>query len=116
MKNCENFCHYVPFLPNEGLQNLHSYYSLDVLIKMLANNLAVLNQQTLERTNQCSLLSNTVDGELSTCLILGRHEPVIKPVWICRLGPGLMVSGIDLAFTFCSKKLTFAEGAQQGTH
>ena len=51
VKNCENFCHYVPFLPNEGLQNLHSYYSLDVLIKMLANNLAVLNQQTLERAD-----------------------------------------------------------------
>ena len=77
---------------------------------MFASNLAGINQHT-GKDRQCSLLSNTVDGKLSNCLVLGRQEPVvsfsIKTVWIRRVGPGLMVNAIDLTFTFYSKKFTF---------
>ena len=77
---------------------------------MFASNLAGINQHT-GKDRQCSLLSNTVDGKLSSCLVLGSQEPVvsfsIKTVWIGRLGIGLMVSAIDLTFTFYSKKFTF---------
>ena len=54
-------------------------------------------------------LSNTVEGKLSGCLVLGRQETYLlfhslqKTVWILRLVSGLMVSGIDLKFTFYSK-------------
>ena len=56
----------------------------------------------------CSLFSKTVDEKLYGCLVLGRQEThllfiSLKTIWIPRLGSGLMVSGIDLKFTFTLK-------------
>ena len=54
MKNCENFCHYGGYL-FEGVwvtcAKLPFLNSIYVLIKMFANNFALLNQQTLGRTD-----------------------------------------------------------------
>ena len=110
VKNCENFRHLWVF---QGVWVICAkppfLNSLDVPIKMFANSLAILNQQTLGRIDHVHLLSNTVDRKLQDCLVLGRQETyllflfVLKTVWIPRLGSGFMVSGIDLKFTSYSK-------------
>ena len=48
-------------------------HSLDVLIKMFPNSLAVLNQK-IGKDQPFSLLSNTVDRNLSGYLVLSRQE------------------------------------------
>ena len=97
-------------------------HCLDVLIKMPANSLAVLNQQTLGRTNHAHF-SQTLLTE--SCLVVWLwivRRPICcffldKKVWIHRLGTRLMVSGIDLKFTLKYSEifLFFVVGAQRGT-
>ena len=66
--------------------------SLDVPIKMFANSLAVLNQQTLGRTDHAHCFQTQFT---ESCLV----------TWLSRLDSGLMVSRTDLKFTFHSKIL-----------
>ena len=83
-------------------------HSVDVLIKMFANSLTVLNQQTLGRTDHvhcfqmqlmesCLVVWFWVDKRPVSCFVLYK-----KTVWIPRLGSGLMVSGTDITFIFYS--------------
>ena len=83
-------------------------HSLDVPIKMFANNLAVLNQQTLRRINHVHCFQTQF---MESCLVVWfwvDKRPIFcfsikKTVWIPRFYSQLMVSGIDLQFTFYSK-------------
>ena len=100
-------------------ENPSLLYSLNMPIKMFANSVTALTPKTLDRPS--SLLSNTVDGKLSS-LVLGRKESRLlfrplpkKTVWIPRLGSELMVSGIDHEFTFCSKLFVFLKYVHSST-
>ena len=83
-------------------------HSLDVLLKMFVNSLAVLNQQTLEITDNVHWFQTQL---MESYLVIGSGQTrdlsvvhfSIKTVWIPRLVSGLMVSGIHLKFTFYSK-------------
>ena len=80
--------------------------SLYVPIKMSANSLTVLNQQTLGKTDHVHCFQTQM---MESCLVLWfciDKRPVccffIK-TWIPRLGSGLMGSGIYLKFPLYSK-------------
>ena len=123
-KNCEI---HVDKHSNEGAWVICAKTSflhrLGVLSKMFAYSLAVLNQQTLYRTDHvhcfqillmeaCLVVWFWVDNK-TCCFLLQKND------WIRRLGSGLMVSGIDLQFTFYSKNFTIyfvILGVQRGTH
>ena len=49
-------------------------HSPDVLIKMFANSIAVLNQQTMERTDNVHCYQTQLPG----CLVLGRQETCVS--------------------------------------
>ena len=126
-KKCENLLYYVGKRSDEGVWVICAktsfLHSIDVLIKMFANSLAVLNQETLYRTDHvhwfqillmetCLVVWFWLDNK--TCCFLFQK----KSGHAGRLGSGLMVSRIDLQFTFYSKKFDiyfFIVGAQQGT-
>ena len=83
-------------------------HSLDVLIKVFANSLADLNQQTLGRTEHVNCFQTQLtESCLVVCSGQTRHPSVvsfsIKKVQIPRIYSGLMESGKDLKFTFYSK-------------
>ena len=85
-------------------------HNLDVLIKMFANSLAVLSQQTLGRADHVHCFQAQLT---ESCLVFGsaqiRDSSVIvyffkkQPVHPVYADSGLMISGIDLKFTFYSK-------------
>ena len=89
------------------MQNLHTYIVLMPQLKCSLT--ACLKPANTGKDRPCSLLSKTVDGKLTGCVVLGRQEtyllflPLWKTIWIPRLGSGLLVSGIDLKFTCYSK-------------
>ena len=98
------FCNLSKHVICEKLLFLHS---LDVLIKMFANSLAVLNQQTLGRADHVHCFQTQLT---ESCLGFGSAQTrdssvifLLKPACIPRLGSGLMLSGIDLKFTLYSK-------------
>ena len=82
-------------------------HGLDVLIKIIASSLTVLNQQTLGMTDHVHCFQTQLT---ESCRLFGSRESAdlsvvsfsIKNSLVPRIGSGLKPSGIDLKFTFCS--------------
>ena len=79
-------------------------HSLDDLIKMFANSLAVLNPETPRKTDHIPCFQTQLT---ESCLVVwfwidkGFHS-LYEAVWIPRLVSGLMVSGMDIKPTLKS--------------